>query len=160
MDRHQSRPPATDFRTLFRYAHWANDRLIGAMKDADGVPERATELLAHLLRARDVWYGRILDTNHADLDLWGDVDLQACVRRAKASHQRWGEFMDEHVPEELDQPIMYTNSKGNSFTTALGDVLFHVLNHGMHHRGQIALVLRESGVAPPATDYIFFLREQ
>lgn len=68
--------------------------------------------------------------------------------------------MDEHVPEELDQPITYTNSKGNSFTTALEDVIFHALNHETHHRGQIALVLRESGVAPPATDYIFFLREQ
>jgi len=160
MDRHQSRPPATDFRTLFRYAHWANDRLIGAMKDADGVPERATELLAHLLRARDVWYGRIQDTDHADLNLWVDVGLQACVRRANASDRRWGEVLDGHIPEKLDQPIAYTNSKGHSFRTALEDVLVHVLNHGTHHRGQIALVLREGGIAPPATDYIVFLREQ
>jgi len=102
-----------------------------------------------LLRARDVWYGRIQDTDHADLNLWVDVGLQACVRRANASDRRWGEVLDGHVPEKLDQPIAYTNSKGHSFRTTLKDVLVHVLNHGMHHRGQITLMLRESHPQPP-----------
>ena len=39
--------------------------------------------------------------------------------------------------------------KGHSFRTALEDVLARVLDHGMHHRGQITLMLRESHPQPP-----------
>jgi uncharacterized damage-inducible protein DinB len=35
-----------------------------------------------------------------------------------------------------------------------------VVNHGTHHRAQIALLLREAEIAPPATGYIYYLREQ
>ena len=60
----------------------------------------------------------------------------------------------------LDAPVAYTNSSGTAFETPLRDILTHVVNHGTHHRAQIALVLREAGIAPPATDYIYFVREK
>ena len=34
----------------------------------------------------------------------------------------------------------------------------HVTMHSAYHRGQIAMVLRDSGVAPPYTDYIQAVR--
>ena len=148
-----------DFRSLFRYTRWANDRVLRAMQAADPVPKRAVELLSHLLRAQDVWYGRIEKTDHADLDLWADEDLAACAERAETSAQRWQTVLDGRAATDLDQPIAYTNSKGTHFETPLRDLLSHVVNHGTHHRAQIALVLRNANIAPPPTDYIFFVRD-
>lgn len=150
---------AEDFATLFRYNRWASDRVLDTMQTAEVVPERARELFSHLLRAQDVWYGRVEGTEHADLDFWMTESLSACNERLNASTKRWQSVLDDRAEESLDQPIAYTNSKGTHFETPLRDVLTHVVNHGTHHRAQIALVLREADIAPPATDYIFFVRE-
>lgn len=149
-----------DFEKLFRYTRWAHDRVLDALHSADAAPERAVDLLSHILRAQDVWYGRVEKTDHAALDLWTDEDLAACAERAEASRQRWDTVLAERAANDLDQSIAYTNSKGTHFETPLRDILSHVVNHGTHHRAQIALVLREAGIAPPTTDYILFVREQ
>jgi uncharacterized damage-inducible protein DinB len=39
-------------------------------------------------------------------------------------------------------------------------VLRHVGNHGTYHRGQIATMMRQVGVAPPSTDYFLWAMEQ
>jgi uncharacterized damage-inducible protein DinB len=148
-----------DFRSLFRYTRWANDRVLHTMRSTDAPPARAVELFSHLLRAQDVWFGRIEKTDHATLDLWVDESLAACAERAEASTRRWKTVLDGRTAPDLDQPIAYTNSKGTHFETPLRDLLSHVVNHSTHHRAQIALVLREAGIAPPATDYIFFVRD-
>lgn len=154
----QPRTP-DDFATLFRYNRWASARVLDTMQSAAGVPERAMELFGHLLRAQDLWYGRVEGTNHANLDLWATDALPACADRLDDSTRRWQTVLDECTGTDLDQPVSYTNSKGIAFETPLRHILTHVVNHGTHHRAQIALVLREADVAPPATDYIFFVRE-
>ena len=152
-------PAAADLPSLFRYTRWANARVLGTMQEADAVPARAVELLAHLLRVQDVCYGRVEGTSHADLDLWVDEGLAACADRAEASAERWQSVLDDWAAGEAAQSVGYTNSKGTRFETPLRDILQHVVNHGTHHRAQIALVLREAGLVPPPTDYIFFVRE-
>lgn len=146
-----------DFDSLLQYNRWASRRILDAMQLADAVPERAVELFSHLLRAQDVWYGRVQETDHADLDFWATESLSACAERFEASTRRWQTVLEDY--EDLDQFISYTNSKGTPFETPLRDILTHVVNHGTHHRAQIALVLREDDIAPPPTDYIFYLRE-
>jgi uncharacterized damage-inducible protein DinB len=150
--------PASDVATLLRYNRWASDRILDTMQSADDVPERAVELFSHLLRAQDVWYGRVAGTDHANLDFWATDSLPACAKRLAASTRRWQAVLDDRA-DALDQPIAYENSKGTSFETPLRDILTHVVNHGTHHRAQIALVLREADISPPATDYIFYRRE-
>lgn len=150
--------PTADVQTLFRYTEWANARVLDTMQAADGVPDRAIELFSHLLLAQDVWYGRVAGTEHATLDLWETESLAASADRFDASMQRWQTVLAERG-DALDDPIAYTNSKDIAFETPLRDIFTHVVNHGTHHRAQIALTLREAGIAPPATDYIFYLRE-
>jgi len=153
-----SRTP-DDFDRLVRYTRWAHTRVLDALRSVPTPPARAVELFSHVLRVQDVWYGRVASTAHADLDLWADEALSACADRLEPSMRRWQAVLDERA-QDLDQRIAYTNSKGTAFETPLRDILSHVVNHGTHHRAQIALVLREADIAPPVTDYIFFLREQ
>ncbi len=151
---------AGDFRSLFQYTRWANDRVLDTLQSADTAPDRAVELFSHLLRAQDIWFGRVQDTDHATLSLWAEEELEACAERLGASDRRWQDVLDDVTNGDLDRPVSYTNSKGTAFETPLRDILSHVVNHGTHHRAQIAFLLREADIAPPATDYIFYVREQ
>jgi len=57
-------------------------------------------------------------------------------------------------------PVHYENLKGEEFWTPLRDILFHVVTHGDHHRGQIAMLLRAAGRDPADTNFITFAREE
>jgi uncharacterized damage-inducible protein DinB len=149
-----------DVRHLFDYNRWASTRVLRALQEADEVPERALELFSHLLRAQDHWYGRVAGTDHAGLDFWKTESLADCAERLTASTQRWQAVLDTRAADGLDQTVVYTNSKGIRYENTLRDICTHVVNHGTHHRSQIALVLRQAEIDPPATDYIFYLRDQ
>lgn len=158
-------PPASirtvgDFVSLFRYTQWANDRVVEALRSAEEVPEHALELLSHLARAQDMWFGRVQGTAHTDLALWETDDLDSCAERIEASAQRWETVLSTRGSDDLDETISYENTSGTSFETSLREILSHVVNHGTHHRAQIALILRNADIEPPVTDYIFYVREQ
>lgn len=130
------------------------------MSGATEVPNRALELVSHLLRTQDVWYGRVKKTDHANLSFWTTDSLATCEDRLEGSTNRWRTLLDEHSDDDLRRTISYTNSEGRAFQTPLRDILTHVVNHGTHHRAQIALVLRRAEITPPPTDFIFFVREE
>jgi uncharacterized damage-inducible protein DinB len=149
-----------DLRRLFDYNRWANTQVLHALRAADDIPERALALFSHVLRAQDHWYGRVEDTDHAQLDFWTTDSLADCAERLAASTERWQAVLDDCAADGLDRAVAYTNSKGVAHENTLRDVCTHVVNHGTHHRSQIALVLRQAGLTPPATDYIFYLRDE
>jgi uncharacterized damage-inducible protein DinB len=160
----------THFLDQFRYTRWANQQVLDALGEGDGtLPERALRLISHLLRAQDVWIGRI--QGEADLpDIWGRDTLEECRARADASAEAWLGFLHDCAPDDFTDAVRYENSKGKPFASELREICGHVVNHSTHHRAQIALLLREDGVehsrstssrlagAPPATDYIFYAR--
>ncbi len=159
MDRSSPRSKE-EFLSLFRYNRWANDRVLDVLRSVEASPDRAVELFSHLLRAQDMWYGRVEGTEHTSLALWETDDLATCAERLSASSKRWQAVLKREETNALDRVVAYTNTKGTSFETPLRDILTHVVNHGTHHRAQIAAVLRDAGMEPPATDYIFFVRER
>ena len=59
----------------------------------------------------------------------------------------------------LDDKVEYRNSKGESWSSSVEDILAHVLLHSAYHRGQIALQMRSSGIAPAYTDFIHAVRQ-
>ena len=154
--------PSNHFINLFRYTHWANRQMIEALLEATP-PEtrplrRARALLSHLLRAQDVWLGRVQNTDAAQLPFWEEDPLDECVRRSEESSRDWLAFLRGCTDSDFARPVHYQNSKGTPFATDLQDLAAHVVNHATHHRAQIALLLREAGLEPPATDYIFYVR--
>jgi uncharacterized damage-inducible protein DinB len=113
--------------------------------------------MAHIVGAEWLWLAR-LRGEPSSLPVWPELDLETCGRRlAELSHQ-WPEYLDNHLGA-LNQPISYTNSKGEAWTSTIEEILTHVPIHSAYHRGQIASDLRESGMDPAYTDYIHAVRE-
>lgn len=152
---------ASHFLDLFRYNDWANQRVIAALRTAALVEEAHTQALrwlSHLLRAQDIWLGRVLGGEEALTAAW-DVDgLAACTERSERSTAAWLVHLAACDEAEFRQHIAYTNTKGVGYSSTLREIATHVVNHSTHHRGQILALLRQQGHVPPPLDYIFFVR--
>jgi uncharacterized damage-inducible protein DinB len=83
-------------------------------------------------------------------------ELNEAVDLARISGQLWIDMVKHK--EGYNETIEYHSSDGAFHKSTLSDIIIHVANHGTHHRGQIATLLRQENIAPPASDFIFFSR--
>jgi len=145
---------------LFAYDNWANEQvLLSLQENLDQIDQadKAVKYYAHIAGAQNLWYRRIKGKSQDDLDIWPEYDLPIALQKITTLYEQWQQLIEKNR-SELDQIISYTNSKGTSYETPLTDILHHVIIHGQHHRAQIAKLLRNAKIDPPATDFIYFSR--
>lgn len=146
------------FQELFDYNEHANHQFIKLLNGLETATEKAVSFMDHIFNAHQIWLNRIqmegpnfgVWQSH-NPDLWSDLNEQL--------HQRTRTYLDtDPANRTLDRTVTYRNSKRQSFSNSLQDIYFHVINHSTHHRSQIALLLRQNKIIPPASDYIFYKR--
>lgn len=145
-------------RRLFEHLAWADERVVEVVDRTED--PQALRLLSHLLAAEVVWYARIETGQSEHLNIWPTLTGEQCRDLSRENVRAYRKIVDELTPEALEREIVYRNSKGTEYRTALADILLHVALHGTYHRGQIALRLRDADHEPVNTDYITFVREK
>ncbi len=144
-------------RTLFAHLRWADAGTLGALRASNGQPTQARQLYAHVLGAEETWLARV-EGRASALPVWPDLDIEQCVAWAERTHRALDAFVAGLDAGRLAEEVAYVNSEGRAFRSTLRDILLHVAMHGHYHRGQVALLLRASGFAPAATDFIAWAR--
>jgi uncharacterized damage-inducible protein DinB len=147
-----------DLRRLFVYDSWANREVLTSLSSASSRVPRANKLMAHILGAEDTWYSRIRQQNPL-LPVWPELDLEACGEEEARLRGLWMNYLEGLTDSQLPDSITYKNSKGESWTSTIEDILLHVIMHSAYHRGQIALEMRASGHTPAYTDFIHGVRQ-
>lgn len=144
-------------RRTFRYEWWANRATAESLGDAAAplatIPERALALMSHIVAAQRLWLARIQQTD-LPMPVWPTFTLEQCRAELQKSEALWEEFLAPLSADRLAQPVLYINSKGEQFTSSVGDILTHLIAHAAYHRGQINILLRQAGRAPSYTDFI------
>lgn len=150
---------ADHFLRLYSYDIWANDQILLTLQNNLNFPEadEAIAYYSHIAGAQEVWYNRIESQSTDKLDIWPDYGLSEGLQKLKTLSEKW-KLLIGNNRSSLDNVIAYQNSKGKAFETQLSDILQHLIIHGQHHRAQIAVLLRNAKITPPATDFIFFSR--
>lgn len=144
-----------NLNNLYTYHHAMNLQLANLLvANGDKVPETATKLFSHLLGAQNIWNSRILAIAPT-IPVW---EVQPIAFFEKLENQNHHDTMVILTTRLFDEEIEYVNLQGLRFKNCIGDILFHVANHGNYHRAQIATALKQAGIAPLVTDYIAFKR--
>ncbi|TMU54884.1 DinB family protein [Flagellimonas algicola] len=140
---------------LFDYNFYSNKKLIEQCATMGKVPEKSMQLFSHILNAHHIWNHRIVGKPSEytvwqlhSLEEWGDLHYE---------NQRTS-FEIIRNTDDFNQRIDYENSQGRTYANDLKDILFHIINHSTHHRGQILTDFRNSGIEPEPLDYIFYKR--
>lgn len=144
---------------LFRYDLWCNRKLADILKSEPAFEERpaCVAFLSHIINAQQVWYNRVIDFEIEPVDIWGEFQPDELPSKARKVQVKWLDLIGDH-DVDLDTLIYYSNSKGVEYSNPLWQICHHLIIHGQHHRAQISLLMRKSGMEPPATDYIFYTR--
>ncbi len=144
---------------LFDYDLWANKRVLSIIENkgltASSTP--ITRLFSHIIAAQEIWIRRILGESLQGLTPWPEIQPTEWQTRLDSVNSRWKTTAGD-PQHTMHRVITYQNSRGDAFSSVFSDIATHVIIHGQHHRAQIALHLRERGITPPGTDYIFYTR--
>lgn len=70
------------------------------------------------------------------------------------------EFLARLNEAEMTRLAEYRNHEGEVRSMPVGDLLHHAMMHGVHHRGQLALLLRMLGHAPGDFDILYYYADQ
>jgi uncharacterized damage-inducible protein DinB len=142
---------------------WANDRLLGAaaaLSQADYKAPRTGFFpslfltLTHIHQV-DLFYLDALLREGVGRAVFDDdvPDTVASLRRAQAvSDARLIAFCDVGVAPDAMVSVGWT---GGPATERVEDVLLHLFQHQIHHRGQAHAMLAGTDVSPPPLDEFF-----
>ncbi len=152
---------AEDVRTHLRYSRWASTKLLEAAlalpadqlrRDVGSSHKSIYETLAHIHYGDRVWLYRVLGLEHAAATDPLEVDWPRI-------QQRWEEWANAVTDADVARVIEYLHPNGTRYRYSAAQIVLHVVNHASLHRGQVMAMIRQLGVAPPATDLIFYYRE-
>ena len=165
-----------DVQLLYEYDRWANHRVLQASsgltpeqftRDLGGGFRTVRDTLLHIIAGEWIW-----------LTYWKNPPRDAAAL-ADLRQRKESEFRPEDFPsvaavkskwEEVErQQVEFVESmtdaalearlpfRGSEFK--LAHLMQHLANHSTYHRGQLALMLRQLGGEPLATDFHVFLVE-
>ena len=167
----------TDIRLLFEYDRWANNRVFHAAlalsaeeftRDLGGSFRSVRNTLLHIVGSEWAWltYWKEPSPISAFLtDLWPRADAlfhPNVFPDLAAVRLRWVEvereqvaFVDRLTPASLQRMLPVGETQ-----ISLAHLMQHLTNHSTYHRGQVALMMRQLGAKPLATDFAMFLMER
>jgi uncharacterized damage-inducible protein DinB len=160
----------TTIREMWDYDWWVNERLLAMAEELP--PERTRErfgasfdtihgTLGHILGSQINWLRRWQGETPTKAITGDDFQTLADIRSRWQQHQEnLDSFLGELTAERLNAPLRYTHLTGAVYELPLWQQLMHVINHGTHHRSELADMLTRVGHPPKPTDVIRYFLEK
>lgn len=136
---------------------WADGQLLPAVATCPAAQAEALPLFGHVLAAEHVWLSR-LEKREARVPVWPQLSVAECEALAAengAAYRKYAAGLDDATLAEV---LHYRTQAGVAMSTAVIDILTHVVIHGAYHRGQVAKMIGKTGVSAPTTDFIAYVR--
>lgn len=152
---------------MSRYHLWANRQVRDALVQARSTTTLAAfekepdgtffgsilNTVSHIAGVDDLWYRRLttgdssfynaLYADTASPAAWAALfqDIDDASDALVANANRWMEYVAALPEARLNDDVAFRDTEGVPVTQQRAACLFHVFNHGTHHRGQIHAAL-------------------
>ncbi|MBV8550336.1 MAG: DinB family protein [Acidobacteriaceae bacterium] len=165
-----------DIQLLYKYDRWANGRVLQAAsalspeeftRDLGGSFGSVRDTLVHVIGGEWIWLQYWKEPFHSstfltELRARRDVLFSADAFPDLATvRSKWAEvekdqieFVNRVTSELLEKMLPFRDGH-----VSLAHLMQHLANHSTYHRGQVALMMRQLGSEPVATDFHVFLAE-
>ncbi|SDY99340.1 Uncharacterized damage-inducible protein DinB (forms a four-helix bundle) [Lysobacter sp. yr284] len=164
-------------RLMAEYNRWMNQRVYAA---AARLPAEAVAqdrgaffgsilgTLNHLMTADRIWLRRFAEhparfaalqplraqPAQTDLRAIAYATLPALRAAREELDARIVDWVGETAEADLDQALVYANTRGVVSRRRFGLLLLHFFNHQTHHRGQVTTLLTQAGEDVGGTDLL------
>lgn len=146
-----------DLKKLAEFDFWANDEVINFLSAQEYPDDKPLMIMSHILNAYGLWFERI-ENIPLKTGVWS-IHKQSELKSKNSEYHRTFLKIINETESNPDKQITYTNTKGENFTSAVIDILMHLLNHSSYHRGQVIQLLSSYGLNFPYVDYIHYKRK-
>jgi uncharacterized damage-inducible protein DinB len=155
------------YRRWFEYEKDSHAKVLAALESAGpsarktAAFRKAVELAGHIVTARRLWLFRLGAAKDAPSGFFPrGLTLSGLARRFGKMHAAWSDYLAGIGEKEIASSFEYRSTEGVRYRNTVEDILTQLHGHSLYHRGQIAMLLRSARVEPPATDFVFWAREE
>lgn len=155
---------------MYQYHTWATHTILGRIQELpDSVLHQEVNssfrsiahALSHMYAVDQMWYLVLTGVSMPEA-------LHMCMPRNEEIYdsvedyrQRYGELSKQYTAwfqdhSDLEHTILLDNPFAGIRDTSLAEIIFHLVNHGTYHRGNISTMLRQLGHASIMNDYSLF----
>lgn len=158
---------AEQMRMLFDYLRWGDVQMLDAtesLSEAEYYRERGISMgsihkvLVHSMAAQWLWLSRWKGTSPQRIEDHTDYPTrEVLVNRWPVVHLALSQFLDEQTAQSMAHPLTYSMTTGQAVTGVLGEFMFHLVDHGTYHRGQLNSMIKQAGGTPVNVGFRTFM---
>jgi uncharacterized damage-inducible protein DinB len=151
------------------YSAWATGKIVEMLQNVDEALwdkevissfPTIRKTLYHIWDAEVIWYERM---KGGEVMVWPSTTFNGSneefLKLYLAHSNELAAFITTKDTAFLESKINYKNMKGIEYSTPVEEILFHLVNHGSYHRGQLITMLRTLGFTQIVnTDLIAYVR--
>lgn len=153
------------FTQAFNYKRWADERTLRAVENINrnAFPDSyafALQQLNHMVIVEELFNSRLTNNSapHGSTNTEVVPDLAELKGRLLASCDWYSSYVSSL--ENIDKQISFTFADGRRGMMTVQEILFHIVNHGSYHRGNIAHALDLASVPHPIDGYGMYIHER
>jgi len=153
------------FTQAFDYKRWADERSLHAIRFIDNNLHPNSyrfvlQQINHMIIVEELFRSRLTNNPapHRNTNTESVPKLTALSKRLKASNDWYSNYVAEL--ENGDEEIVFKFVDGASGMMTRCEILFHIVNHGSYHRGNIAHELDLASVPHPIDGYGAYIHEK
>jgi len=141
-------------RLMIAYNEWADLRIITAAEGLDAAQfDGLRAQFEHMLGTQIWWHSLWIGGKFVQPALPALSDVRPAFER---SHAQLRDYTASLTDEGWHREEQWWKQWGEDASMAMGETLFQVVEHGVQHRSEIAMVLTSHGRSPGDLDYLNF----